>query len=297
MPQDFAAKLSLVLKALMLSRAQLAQALSVDKSLVGRWASGKVTPSSHNFAALTRYVAGCRPGFTMLDWDREMNAFAERIGVEAPASDDAENMWIAAPILAQSAHSVKMRGQAYEGFWRSTRPSQDLPGRFIHDVTLIRSDDRHGRMTFRTSVEGVVYDGWSMLLQHQFFSVSMDSDGSGLMFSIFNGVARDRPQVMDGLTLATLRDAGGSPAAAACLLERIGELTGDEASDEARLAELARAQRRRARVSALAGGAVHGARPMADALKDDVQRRLTRPRRDRPSKARRRFDAAPSIVA
>ena len=54
----FAAKLDLVLRALSLSRGRLAAALGVDKSLVGRWTSGAVTPSDHNLSRLTQFVPG-----------------------------------------------------------------------------------------------------------------------------------------------------------------------------------------------------------------------------------------------
>ncbi|MEO1039901.1 MAG: helix-turn-helix transcriptional regulator [Pseudomonadota bacterium] len=235
---DLPHKLTLVLKALSLSRAGLAHGLGVDKSLVGRWVSGKVTPSSHNLAALTRYVAERRPGFTLLDWEREVSAFARGLGVDLPSDAPAADDWFPPVIIEQSIHSVRSRGPSYDGFWRSTRPSHDLPGQFLHDISVIRSDREAGRIRFSTRIEGVTYAGAALLLQHQFFSISADSDGAALMFSIFNGVARNRAEMMDGITLATLRDAGGSPAAAGCVLERVADLPGDPALDEERLSAL-----------------------------------------------------------
>jgi hypothetical protein len=52
-------------------------------------------------------------------------------------------------------------------------------------------------------------------------------------FSIFNYVRRPRIDVMDGLTLSCMTDAGGCPVANACMLERIGELSGDPEADNA----------------------------------------------------------------
>lgn len=52
----FSEKLGLVLKSLSMSRGRLASELGVDKSLVGRWVSGTVTPSSHNLKNLTRLL-------------------------------------------------------------------------------------------------------------------------------------------------------------------------------------------------------------------------------------------------
>ena len=63
----FSTKLDLVLKALSMSRGRLAADLGVDKSLVGRWASGAVTPSAHNLENLTRLVASRRSASLVLD--------------------------------------------------------------------------------------------------------------------------------------------------------------------------------------------------------------------------------------
>ena len=73
---DFAPKLNFVLKALSMSRARLASELGVDKSAVGRWASGAATPSAHNLAQLTGLVSGKVKGFTSLDWDRDLASLA-----------------------------------------------------------------------------------------------------------------------------------------------------------------------------------------------------------------------------
>lgn len=236
----FASKLDLVLKALSMSRARMAADLAVDKSLVGRWASGTVTPSAHNLARLTELIATRRPGFTLLDWERDLESLAQVLGVEAAVPVQAFD-WVPPAIFAEAVQGVAARGGVYEGIWRSTRPSSDLPGRFLHDHLLIRRAD-NGILSFQTGVEGVSFEGWAMLLQHQLFSIAADRAHGTLLFSIFNGVARQKAQVLDGITLACLRDAGGSPAASTCLLERVAELTGDRAEDERRYQTLIKAQ-------------------------------------------------------
>lgn len=236
----FASKLDLVLKALSMSRARMAADLAVDKSLVGRWASGTVTPSAHNLARLTELIATRRPGFTLLDWERDQESLAQALGVEAAVPVQAFD-WVPPAIFAEAVQGVAARGGVYEGIWRSTRPSSDLPGRFLHDHLLIRRAD-NGILSFQTGVEGVSFEGWAMLLQHQLFSIAADRAHGTLLFSIFNGVARQKAQVLDGITLACLRDAGGSPAASTCLLERVAELTGDRAEDERRYQTLIKAQ-------------------------------------------------------
>lgn len=229
---DFSEKLKLVLKALVISRAGLAAALNVDKSLVGRWASGAVRPSEHNLAKLTRYVADRVPGFTLFDWDRDLAAFSALFGATAPMAKTSITDWIPDAIFEEANRTGAQRGANYCGLWKSTRASHDLPGRFVHDISMI-SMRRDGSLRIKVGVEGVRYEGWSLLLQHQAFSVAFDTVAGTVMFSIFNGVARQKPQILDGMNLATLRDAGGSPAASVCVLDRIRDLTGDEATDDA----------------------------------------------------------------
>ncbi|MEM9838839.1 MAG: helix-turn-helix transcriptional regulator [Pseudomonadota bacterium] len=234
--QDFPEKLKIVLKALVVSRTGLASALDVDKSLVGRWASGAVTPSEHNLAKITRFVAEKMPGFTLFDWDRSIADFAALFGTSMPGQMPTMADLIPAQLLEEATAGSVKRGALYSGLWRSLRASYDLPGRFIQDILMSYIDDA-GVMRFKIGVEGVRYEGWSLLLQHQLFSIAFDHDAGTAMFSIFNGVARQKPQVLDGMNLATLRDAGGSPAASASVLTRIGDLTGDREKDEAMFEE------------------------------------------------------------
>ncbi|NRA29041.1 MAG: helix-turn-helix transcriptional regulator [Parvularculaceae bacterium] len=228
---NFSEKLQLLLKVMVMSRTGLAAALNVDKSLVSRWVSGTVNPSEHNLALLTRYVANSIPGFTVLDWERDLPGFAQHIGAGDAAPVASMPAWVPDDIAEESKRNAERRGNQYAGLWRSTRASNDMPGRFIHDIVLVGvSDD--GSMRFKCGVEGVRYEGWALLLQHQVFSCSFDREAGTAMFSIFNGVARQKPQMLDGMNLATLRDAGGSPAASASVLERLADPTGDPNKDD-----------------------------------------------------------------
>jgi len=231
---NFSEKLKLVLKVLVVSRTGLAAALNVDKSLTGRWVAGSVKPSEHNLAKITRYVAERVPGFTLLDWDKDLDDLREILGVSGSSRSidgptDVES-WIPPSILNDALHNGQRRGHAYEGIWKSTRASNDLPGRFIHDICMIQMQE-NGILGFRVGVEGVRYVGHSLLLQHQFFSIATDTEYGTMMFSIYNGVSRQRPEVIDGVNLTTLRDAGGSPIASASVMHRFADLSGNHEDD------------------------------------------------------------------
>jgi transcriptional regulator with XRE-family HTH domain len=224
----------LALKALSLSRGRLAVELAVDKSVVSRWLSGRQAPTGQNLANLTALVARHRPGFTLLDWEADLDALAARLGVTPAAASpwDGLGAWLPESVLQESKTLTDLRGDAYEGLWRTTRPAIGRPGRFIHDPLLIRKAD-NGFLTCRTGVEDMRFDGWTFLTQTQLFSVSVDARTGIFLFTIFNAVLRQRPAVLDGLSLTIQRVGGGSPVAGACLMERMVDLTGDAAADDA----------------------------------------------------------------
>lgn len=239
-------KLELALKALSLSRAGLAAAIGVDKSVAGRWVSGKVTPSSHNLAKISRLIAEHFPDFTMLDWERDMDGFAEAIGVKKSSAPlmGAGTLWPLLPegLAREAAHASQERTKAYEGFWLTTRPSSDLPGQFLHDVTLVRRNSE-GFLEFDSGVEGFFYRGTAIGINQQLYYFAADDAFGAVSMGIFNGVSRHRADLADGVILTTLRDAGASPTASSIVMERIGNLSGDPAADEAKFRELVKNQR------------------------------------------------------
>jgi transcriptional regulator with XRE-family HTH domain len=232
---DFPSRLLLALKALSISRGRLAAELAVDKSVVSRWLSGKQAPTGQNLANLTALVASRQPGFTLLDWEAELDALAAKLGV---ASDQPANPWgpLAAWLPDSVLHEAKtltdLRGDAYEGFWRTTRPAIGQPGRFVRTPCMIRRAD-NGFLTCRIAVEDMRFEGWTFLTQTQLFTVMAEPRTGMFTFSIFNAVLRNRAEVMDGISMGLQRVGGGSPAAMGCLMERVGFLSGDPEADDA----------------------------------------------------------------
>jgi hypothetical protein len=239
MSEPFSAKLGLVLKVFSMSRGRLAADLGVDKSVVGRWVTGAVRPSAHNLSLITALVAQRQPGFTSLDWDRSLPALAAVLGADPAASPGlAPVPGLRFAILDQAQATTTLRGAAYEGFFRSTRPFLTLPGRFLHDHCMIRRDPT-GLLRFHMGTGGTFFEGWVLLMQNQLFCLAEDLTSGALFFSILNGVGTARADLVDGLSLAAALDSGRTPMAMALILERIGDLTGDREADDARFAELA----------------------------------------------------------
>ena len=235
---SFGAKLDLVLKLFSMSRAHLASALAVDKSLVGRWITGSVTPSAHNLANITRFVAGRHPGFTMLDWDRDMDAFATLFGATSPSPAAAEPTSVSLDgfplaIMPQIRAATAARAKDLECFFQTTRPAEAAPGRFLHDQGMVRLNP-NGLLEVSMGVRETVYRGWLFPVRGQLFCIATDAANGALVFAIFSSIPSGRPQRLDGITLGSSSGSLPGVAAAPIILDRVGELSGDREADDRR---------------------------------------------------------------
>ena len=232
----FSEKLELVLKVFSMSRAQLASALAVDKSLVGRWVSGAVSPSAHNMANLTRFVAAKREGFTMLDWDRDMDGFAalfgaRRPGQPEPAADGFDGLPL--PIMDQIRAATAARAPDMECFFRTTRPSQALPGRYLHDQGMLRLEPS-GLLEIRMGVRETAYRGWLLPVGGQFYCVATDGASGAMIFGVFSSAPAGKVQRLDGITVGRIEGVMPGIGSSPIVLDRIGDLSGDREADDRR---------------------------------------------------------------
>ena len=238
----FSENLRLVLKLLSMSAAKLASELAVDKSVVSRWLNGSVQPSAHNLSRLSALVAGRLSGFRALDWERTPDSLAEMFGADPGAI---ANLRASRPsnglpfaIWDQMLSATALRGRAYEGFFRSTRPHPRNPGRYLHEWGMIRRDEI-GLLRLRMGSAEAKVGGWIIPLQGLIYIVADESNSGTMMFGIFNGIGASRVDVFDGLILMPAHDMGRSPMATAMLCERIGDLSGDGHADDLRYDQLA----------------------------------------------------------
>jgi len=237
MSDKFARRLSLALKALSMSRGRLASELGVDKSLVGRWASGSTRPSAYNLERLTHHLAGRRPGLTLLDWERDLPDFAALFGVElAPEGVEVANGGLSGALRDVVRHSVESQVAAYEGFWRSTHASVFEPGRFCQQYGLIRHEE-DGALKFEIGADGIRYGGVMFAVEGQVFAIASDSVRGVPSFLILNVVAMPKISLLDGLLIAA-SSALRVPTAYSIIFERIGDLSGDRAVDDAQASTL-----------------------------------------------------------
>ena len=242
---QFAEKLEFAMKKLSLSRAALAAAVDVDKSVAGRWVAGKVRPSSHNLAKISRVIAEEVPGFTMLDWEKKPREFTRLFGEDANSGGFGDGtLWPLLPerLAEEARHATLQNTRAYEGFWRTTRPSSDLPGQFIQDVSIVRRK-ADGFLRFVSGVEGFYYEGTSIVVGHQIFYFGADDAFGAITMGILTGVPRQRAEVVEGVILTTLRDAGASPTSSSMVMHRIDDLSDDEKADDEKFRMLVESQK------------------------------------------------------
>lgn len=234
---DLPAKLGLMLKAASVSRVALAHRLGVDKSLVGRWLSGAVHPTEHNLARLSDVLAEELPGFRLADWDETTNSLAHRHGLSLPAPLVPRTGPLA-EFLASTAPEIAFRGGAYEGFWRTSRPSFLMSDRIFHDYGMIRRTT-DGMVEVLMEGSGLDFSGWLFPTGGNVFVYLYDRTGRSPMAVLFKGISLPKAMVLDGILLLATLDPDRTPAALPIILERVGDLAGDRDADLARYREIA----------------------------------------------------------
>lgn len=236
MSDEFAQRFTLALKALSMSRARLASELGVDKSVVGRWASGSVRPSTYNLERLTLYLAEKRPGVTLLDWERGLPEFAALFGVDMTTDGEASRQGPSGALLDMVRNSVDAQLTAYEGFWRTTHASVFQPGCFCRQHGIIRME-HDGALRFDLGADGIRYGGSMFPVEGQVFAIASDSVRQVPSFLILNVVPMPRIVMLDGLLIAASSSLR-IPSAYSIIFERVGDLSGDRAADDAHVAGL-----------------------------------------------------------
>lgn len=147
------------------------------------------------------------------------------------------------------------------GRWASgaVTPSAIMPGMFRHEFGMFRQA-ANGLIAVRMGCAGYAGEGWLLPLEGKLFSIIFDVVTQTPLFEVYNGVQQSRAISMNGLMMGADLDVARTPTIYPTILDRSGDLTGDEAADEATYLEMI------------------GRDPMAppDSISDEVRAQLVR---------------------
>ncbi|RVQ65143.1 hypothetical protein EKN06_14115 [Croceicoccus ponticola] len=216
--------------------------LQVDKSLVGRWASGAVRPTEQSLSRISSLIKYTIPHFSMQDWQRDARSFSELLGVDPNLAQRSVQPPTAVGggtlnCVTEARTETEKRGAAYEGFWRTTRPSVLMCGRVFHDYGMIRRGDT-GLLEVTMGGAGLAFNGWALPLEGNLFVMLDGSVGFTPLFLVFRGVTLPKVTHLDGIVLLAALDGARTPAAMPILLERVGDLSGNRADDDRRCSDM-----------------------------------------------------------
>jgi transcriptional regulator with XRE-family HTH domain len=214
--ERFAEKLGIVLDRLNLSRVQLAQLAGVDKSVSGRWASGRARPSEHSIVRLTDIVRREIPGFSRGEWHLPPRDFAARLGLPLRSTEFGSDQEVAPRQVAVEA------AQRYSGLWLLTHAS--FTGlRHIYAFLLELRAQLAGLSFEMADSAGYRARGTAFIGEGKLCLLAeATSHALWPCFFILNGVDLWRAMVLDGIVLSWGRDVSRAPVALRTLGFRLG---------------------------------------------------------------------------
>jgi transcriptional regulator with XRE-family HTH domain len=222
--EGFSDKLKLAMGRANLSRAQVAQALGMDKSVIARWLSGALRPGDHSLAQLSAILGRGIEGFSRADWDRAPTDFAARLGMAPSAPPHAP---LPPPSAGFRVTGLKIARQPvleepYLGLWVGFMQSVRNRGTIALNSLYFWAEEDGMRCRFtegRFWGEGPAFAGVGRM--QCFWEQAPANDRICAM--LFNGVFAYDQIMMEGLSLSAAGDATGTPGCVPMLFFRVGD--------------------------------------------------------------------------
>lgn len=237
-PESFSGRLALALKVVNMSPAALGAAVGVDKSVVSRWLSGKVSPSGNNRVRIASEIARLRPGFSALAFEAPRDLFLAALdmagarmplsaALPAPAAGG-EGLVLPFDAIDDARKETERRGVEYFGhyslyYWSFTRP-----GRIVRMAMLL--SPRDGLIEARYGAQGFDFGGWALLLMNRLYIQLSERRYQAMIFMVTNPGQQPVARRLTGLMMGP-SDRLMVPTASPMVLERERDLTGDPATD------------------------------------------------------------------
>jgi transcriptional regulator with XRE-family HTH domain len=234
-PGSFSGRLAFALKVINMSPAALGAAVSVDKSVVSRWLSGKVTPSGHNLARISAEIARRRPDFSTLSFEASASGFLAALEIEAPgdtlkAVAQPDGIILPHDAIEDSRNETARRGMEYYGHYAMYYWSFSRPGRIARMALMLRPSN--GLIEARYGADGFEFGGWALLLLNRLYIQFSEKRFQAMVFMVTNPGQQPRAQQLTGLLMGP-SDRLMVPTVSPMVLVRVAEVDGDPEQDEA----------------------------------------------------------------
>jgi len=228
----------LALKVINMSPAALGAAVGVDKSVISRWLSGKVTPSGHNLTRIASEIARVRPGFSALAFEAPTEHFVRVLDLgpgaapqRGPATADGPSvvgLELPYDALNDARKETERRGVEYFGhyslyYWSFTRP-----GRVVRMAMML--SPRDGLIEARYGANGFEFGGWALLLMNRLYIQLSEKRYQAMMFMLTNPGQQPVARRLTGLMMGP-SDRLMVPTVSPMVLERERAITGDDATN------------------------------------------------------------------
>lgn len=208
----FAEKLGVMLDRLSLSRVQLAHLAGVDKSVSGRWASGRARPGEQSIVRLTDILRREIADFSRDEWNLPVGEFAARLGLPR-RSPAAVAGGVGMGLDPGSQDAFAAAAQRYAGLWLLAHSS--FTGlRHIYAFLAELRPQAGGLGVEIADSAGYRAHGSARLGEGKLcLSAEATSHAHWPCYFVFNGVSLWRAVVLDGLLLSWGRDVSRAPVA------------------------------------------------------------------------------------
>lgn len=235
-PETFSGRLDFALKVINMSPAALGAAVGVDKSVVSRWLSGKVTPSGHNLARIGTEIARRRPEFSALAFEAPAADFLAALEIEPPAATSDQRPATAPDSITLPHDAIKdarnetaRRGMEYYGHYAMYYWSFSRPGRIARMALMLRPSN--GLIEARYGADGFEFGGWALLLLNRLYIQFSEKRFQAMVFMVTNPGQQPRAMQLTGLLMGP-SDRLMVPTVSPFVLVRMAEVDGDPVRDE-----------------------------------------------------------------
>ena len=174
----------------------------------------------------------------MLDWEADLGALAERLGVGQPnpAANSPSEAALAGPwalpfgLVEAAQKETARRGASYAARWSVMRPgASGQLGYYVERALIWQIGDG---LWLEHHASGHVLSGGVLVLGNRLYAMTADSSDDSFNFYLLSGIAGPRALFLDGIMMSAGCGVHDDPFAMPMVFTRAGELENEARDDE-----------------------------------------------------------------